>query len=397
MHFRKLVIALSLLVASVAFAAGKEFTLVIDPGHGGNDYGAVGQLTNEKSINLAVAKRLGKKINDAYKDVKVVYTRSTDVFIPLNDRAKIANKNKGDLFVSIHVNSVDKRSKNRNTVAGAEVYTLGLHKSEENLAVAKRENAVMALESDYTETYKGFDPNSVESYIIFELSQSRHLDQSIRFAVAAENEMVNTAGRAHKGVKQAGFWVLWATGMPAVLVELDFICNPASERFLMSDSGQEKLASALFNAFAQYYEGKAPSTPPVSASKPSDADNNNADNDNADNKNAGGDDPAGSAVADNSGSNIDSISARKDRPEATDHNIGVDFRIQILAHNFEVGRDSKELRGLTDVDCYRDGGLWKYTVGHYPTFDDAKLHLPELRKRFPQAFIIKMVDGKREK
>lgn len=250
-----------LLCAAMASASGagktavdNRFTLVIDPGHGGKDYGCVGKLTNEKTIVLDVATRLGKLIEKEYSDsINLVYTRSDDRFITLQDRARIANKAGGDLFISIHVNSVDKRTRGREKIHGASVYTVGLHKSDGNLAVAMRENSVIELEEDYTTTYQGFDPNSSESYIIFELSQDRHMRQSLEVASMIEDELIGTAGRADKGVRQAGFWVLWSTSMPAVLVELDFICNPEAERFLNSDAGKDKCAKAIYKAFSKYY------------------------------------------------------------------------------------------------------------------------------------------------
>ena len=165
-------------------------------------------------------------------------------------------RSQADLFISIHVNSIDKRSKGRHLVHGASVYTVGLHKSDANLKVAMRENAVIELEEDFSETYQGFDPNSSESYIIFELGQHRNMQQSIDFADLAQQELISTAGRADKGVRQAGFLVLWATKMPAVLVELDFICNAEAERFLASEKGRQKCAEALFNAFKTYRKNK---------------------------------------------------------------------------------------------------------------------------------------------
>lgn len=246
---------LSVMVVVSALSAGaRDFVLVIDPGHGGKDVGARGQRAYEKNINLAVAKKFGDKVKEECKDVKVVYTRDTDAFVSLKDRAEIANKAGGDLFVSIHVNSVAAKARNRRTINGAEVYTLGLHRSEDNLAVAMRENSVMSLESDYAETYQGFDPESSESYIIFELSQSLHMDQSIELAELVQQSLVSNAGRADKGVKQAGFWVLWATSMPSILIELDFICNPTQERYLASAAGQKELADAIFEGFITYKE-----------------------------------------------------------------------------------------------------------------------------------------------
>jgi len=232
----------------------RDFVLVIDPGHGGKDVGARGVKAYEKNINLAVAKLFGEKVKKECKDVKVVYTRDKDTFVKLNDRAEIANKANGDLFVSIHVNSVAKKNRNRRKIAGAEVYTLGLHRSDDNLAVAMRENSVMSLEADQSETYQGFDPESSESYIIFELSQSLYMDRSIEMAELVQRSLVGNANRVDKGVKQAGFWVLWATSMPAVLIELDFISNPNQEKYLASDKGQRELADAIFEGFKTYKE-----------------------------------------------------------------------------------------------------------------------------------------------
>lgn len=347
--------------------AAKEYTLVIDPGHGGKDYGAIGALTNEKTINLAVAKKLGELVSKNLPEVKVTYTRDTDTFVSLKERADIANRAKGDLFISIHVNSVDKRSRNRTTVAGAEVYTLGLHKTEENLAVARRENSVMQLEADYSESYRGFDPNSVESYIIFELNQSRHLQQSISFAADAVNQLSTVAGRSNKGVKQAGFWVLWATGMPSVLVELDFICNPTSERFLASEQGQDKMAEALFNAFKNQYK--------PSATTPSGLDTE--------------------AVNTSANADVSQESAQQDEtttPGQTEEpqRGTIDYRIQILASETELPANSPRFKSRTGIERYSDKGMYKYTLGHYTTFEAARQKLRDIRKTFPEAFIVKM-------
>ncbi len=253
------IIVVALLGCALAAMAAKEadFTVVIDPGHGGKDIGCQGRSAREKDITLSVSKLLGEMIKKEYgKKVDVVYTRTTDTYLTLQDRADKANNAKGDLFISIHVNSVDKKNKNRSRIQGTSVYTCGLHKSDNNLQVAMRENSVMELEEDYAEVYQGFDPTSSESYIIFELSQNRHLQQSIDFADRAQKRLVKTAGRVDKEVRQAGFWVLWATSMPSVLVELDFICNPTQETFLKSKAGQEKCAQALYEAFKEYYSSQ---------------------------------------------------------------------------------------------------------------------------------------------
>lgn len=250
-YFATIIFLLLSIVTSInAFG----FVLVIDAGHGGKDIGAPGLITTEKVINLAVAKSFGELVKDNCDDVKVVYTRKKDIFVTLQGRADIANRVKADLFVSIHTNSVDEKSKNRTTVHGAATYVLGLHRSEENMKVAMRENAVIQLEDDATEKYRDFDPNSAESYIIFELTQKQNLKNSIDYATLAQQQMTKVAGRANHGVRQAGFYVLAKTGMPAVLVELGFICNPEEEEYLASEQGVEELAQSLFNAFMTYKE-----------------------------------------------------------------------------------------------------------------------------------------------
>lgn len=232
----------------------QEFTVVIDAGHGGHDHGAVDNGAREKDINLGVAKKFAELVKKKLKNVKVVMTRDDDTFISLQERANIANRNKGNLFISIHTNSVDKSNPNRKTVSGTSVYALGPQKDANNLKVAQRENSVIELEDNYHQKYSGFDPSKDESYIIFEMAQKKNLGQSLRFADKAQKELVATASRKDRGVKQAGFWVLWATSMPAVLVELDFICNPTQAAYMTSESGQQKLAEALYNALKAYTE-----------------------------------------------------------------------------------------------------------------------------------------------
>lgn len=232
--------------------ATREFTVVIDAGHGGHDHGAIDNGATEKSINLGVAKKFAALVKKKMKDVKVVMTRDDDTFISLQERANIANRNKGNLFISIHTNSVDKSNPNRKTVSGTSVYALGPQKDANNLKVAQRENSVIELEDNYHQKYSGFDPSKDESYIIFEMAQKKNLGQSLKFADKAQKELVKTAGRKDRGVKQAGFWVLWATSMPSVLVELDFICNPTQAKYLSSEAGQQELAQSLFNALESY-------------------------------------------------------------------------------------------------------------------------------------------------
>lgn len=353
-------------------ASGAGFTVVIDPGHGGKDYGAVGEFANEKTINLGVALKLGKLIKDNMPDVKVVYTRDKDVFISLQKRADIANAANADLFISIHANSVAKDSPKRNTVCGASVYTLGIERSATNLEIAKRENSVIMLEPDYSTTYHGFNPNSTESYIMFEMFQSAHIDKSIRFASLVQNQLVKTAGRRNSGVRQAPFYVLVRTAMPSVLVELDFICNPVQEKFMASEAGQNKLAASIYNGLREYRnnKGKALTTvieqeekvdeaPPVRQPK---VPVNNTPQ------------PATTTATDNT----------------------LYYKVQFLTSGSLLSPTDQRMKGMTDVEHYTDGKIIKYTVGNGITsIDEAKKLLNQVRQKFPQAFIIKWRSGAR--
>ncbi len=235
--------------ACVANAATKRpFVLVIDAGHGGKDAGAVGQLTKEKDINLNVALALGRLVEKNCPDVKVIYTRKTDVFVTLQGRAEIANRNKANLFISVHTNS---SPVGKAAPMGAETYTLGMHRAADNLEVAKRENSVITQENNYKQTYHNFDPRKSESYIIFEFLQDRNMQQSVDLARAIQRNYTSS-GRKNKGVHQAGFLVLRATSMPSVLTELGFISNAEEEKFLHSQEGVATLARAIFEGFKAY-------------------------------------------------------------------------------------------------------------------------------------------------
>ena len=247
--------------ASAETGKNGKFTLVIDAGHGGKDPGAIGRFSREKNINLSVAKAFGQLVEKNCPDVEVIYTRKTDVFVPLARRAEIANQSQADLFVSIHTNAMPGRAVAR----GAETYTLGMARADENLEVAKRENSVILVEEDYKERYEGFDPTSAESYIIFELMQDQYMAQSVDFARLIQKEFRTTGGRADKGVHQAGFLVLRETSMPSVLVELGYISTHDEEAFLNSQNGIRKMSQSIYNAFRAYKRlhgnGTATSTP----------------------------------------------------------------------------------------------------------------------------------------
>ncbi len=233
---------------------GKKFTVCIDPGHGGNQPGTFGKFTKEKEITLKVALKLGAILEDQMPDVKVVYTRKTDVTMGLRERAKVANDNHADVFISIHANSLPENTPDtrRQSIYGTETYVLGLHKTQESLEVAMRENSVILLEENYEEKYQGFDPKSPESYILFSLTQSANHESSIRLASLIEDQFGKRAGRKSRGVKQAGFQVLWETAMPAVLVEIGYLSNTKEEKELNDPLVQEYIASAIFRAIREY-------------------------------------------------------------------------------------------------------------------------------------------------
>lgn len=221
-------------------------TVVIDAGHGGHDSGCLGASAKEKHVALDIALRLGRLIETHFPEIRVVYTRKTDVFIPLHERANIANRAHADLFICIHLNSGGKGA------YGSETYVMGNHKSEDNLEVAKRENSAILLEDDYKTQYDGFDPNSPEANIIFSLYQSQFMNQSLLLAANIQDEFETYAGRYNRGVKQAGFLVLYKTAMPAVLIECGFLTHDTEERFLASEKGQLNMAQSIFRAFKAY-------------------------------------------------------------------------------------------------------------------------------------------------
>lgn len=376
-------------------ARGGDFTVVIDAGHGGKDHGAVGSRAKEKDVNLGVALRLGDMIEREMKDVNVVYTRSKDYFVTLQGRADIANNAGGDLFISIHTNSVDAKSKSRTTVNGASVYTLGLKKGEENLNVAKRENSVIMLEPDYTTTYRGFDPSSTESYIMFELSRDIHMDHSIKVANEIQKELVATAGRRDKSVRQAPFWVLVQTSMPSILIELDFICNPTVEKFLASKDGQKKLAKAIFNGFKKYkhscdlekkaLQGKSPESP---AGRGKARARDLAGASPVRTSDSGQKDKSPKESGEKSSSTKKDDSRRKSSSSLV-------YKIQFLAYNTQLKSGSSKFKGLSPVDFYKEKKTYKYTYGAYSSRKEAEKALPAVRRKFSDAFIIPTLNGRR--
>jgi N-acetylmuramoyl-L-alanine amidase len=242
-------LAITLLNSSATTERAEKMvgTVVIDAGHGGKDPGTRGVFMREKEVALKIALKVGGLIEKNLPGVKVIYTRKDDRYLALDQRADIANKNKADLFICIHANAVSKEEIN-----GTETYVMGLHKSEGNLDVAKRENSVILQDDNYQERYEGFDPNSPESYILFSLAQSAFQESSLKFAEKVETEFRSRLGRRSHGVKQAGFWVLWRTAMPSVLIEVGFLTNQKEEKFLSDDAGQNMIASGIYRAFKEY-------------------------------------------------------------------------------------------------------------------------------------------------
>ena len=382
-HIYSIIIVISIILCLPINILAKDFVVVIDAGHGGKDGGAVGSFAKEKDITLNVAKLLGSKISDECENIKVVYTRDTDKYLTLQQRANIANRAKGDLFISIHVNSVDLNSPGRTNVAGSSVFTLGLHKTKDNLDVAMRENSVIKMEDNYTTVYSGFDPNSAESYIIFEMNQNKHMLKSINLASSIQNELTTNAGREDKGVRQAGFWVLWATNMPSVLVELDFICNPTQEKFLSSTDGQEQLANSIFNAFVKHVS------------------NDNSNIQRPDRKvskeNARS---IEKSIKNNSIQEQTTLTTEFTQVENNDSTTSSDeiiYKIQILTSDKILRDNSREFKGLHPIWHYRDNRIYKYTYESTTSLQDAEVILKNVKDKFPQAFIVKFKNGKRIK
>ena len=364
-----------ILVAATG-AGKKTFTLVIDPGHGGHDSGAVGAMSKEKNINLNVALAFGRLVEANCPDVNVIYTRKTDVFIPLGERANIANRNKADLFISVHTNALPKGRVAR----GFEVYTLGMHRAADNLAVAKRENSVISLEKDYRQRYQGFDPNSSESYIMFEFIQDRNMSKSVELAKYIQKEACASARRNDKGVHQAGFLVLRATSMPSCLIELGFITTPDEERFLNSQDGISRLARGIYNAFAKYKNKHYTSSvvPYVKEESLPEPDREMMAAQTIESK------PADSA-----------ISATEEVPAKEDTAGMPVFKVQILISNKPLSANNSLFKGITGVESYVEDNYVKYTYGASTDLNKILRVRQHLLEKFPQAFVIAFKDGEK--
>lgn len=367
--------------------AKDKFVLVIDAGHGGKDPGAQRFQIDEKDINLSVARKLGDLIESNHNDIRVIYTRKSDRFIELDERANIANRAKADLFMSIHTNAVERGS----YVTGTETFTLGLARTDENLQVAMRENSAILLEDNYLQKYEGFDPNSSESYIIFEFMQNKHMEQSVDLASKIQKSFTS-ANRVDRGVRQAGLLVLRKTSMPSVLVELGFISNKEEARYMNSDNGQDKLAQSLYSAFVKYkreFDRKqgalsngviTDSRPARETEKPS--------------------------IREYETSEREAEPAKRDsevvRPASNEKAVKaisgkLIYKIQILTSDKKISDSSRLFKGYKNIDSFKEGGLIKYTYGESTNFDEIKRLRRKVARDFKDAFIIAFKNGEKVK
>ncbi len=324
-------------------------TIVIDPGHGGKHPGTIRNGVEEKDITLKVALKVGELIQKNHKDVKVIYTRKNDKFIGLSERADIANKNSADLFISIHVNSINGSAAN-----GVETFVMGMDKSASNMAVCQLENSVITLEDDYTSSYSGFDPNNPESYIIFSLLQNSHLEQSLLLAEHVQRELVRGPIKKNRGVKQAPFLVLWKCTMPSILIELGFLSNYSDFKHLTSTNSLNQMAQRISSAFTNYKRAYD-----KNLNLPTAESNSRASNE---------------TIKDNKG-------------HTNNHN--KEYRIQIFATSKVLASNSKEFKGHK-CEYIKSGKFYKYTVGRYGSREEANRNLAKIKKDFPSAYIIEV-------
>ena len=386
---RKILLIMMCMVAMAALAQQnmRKFTLVIDAGHGGHDSGALGSYSKEKNINLNVALAFGRYVEQNCPDVKVIYTRKRDVFVTLHERANIANRNKADLFVSIHTNALPRGRQAR----GLETYTLGMHRAGDNLDVAKRENSVILIEKDYKQHYEGFDPNSSESYILFEFMQDKNMANSVELAKFVQRKVCAQAGRPNKGVQQAGFLVLRETSMPSCLIELGFITTPSEEAFLASQDNIEKIGKGIYEAFVENRKKFDKSfTVPF---KPADEEERKVKHEEMQRVKPTEPDTLSNPVAPDEKKH--ERVPQEEKPVKNQNTDAPVFKVQILTMNKKLSAGNKAFKGLTDVDCYQDNGSYKYTVGASTDYNEIYRLRKSILNKFPEAFIIAFKNGQR--
>ncbi|MCR4603351.1 MAG: N-acetylmuramoyl-L-alanine amidase [Prevotella sp.] len=374
---RKLIISIVCILglAGTVSAADHQFTLVIDAGHGGKDGGACANGAKEKNINLSVALAFGKYVERNCPDVKVIYTRKTDVFIPLHKRADIANKNKADVFISIHTNAVA----SKRAVYGMETYTMGMRRSDEKLSAAMRENEVVLIESDFKQHYAGFDPRLPESYIIFDIVNETNMAQSVELAQLIQRHVCATAGRPNKGVKQDAFLVLRETSMPACLIELGYITTASEAKYLTDPTNVDAMGRGIYQAFLAYKNNhtQGMTTPPAQTDTQQDEQRETLPETPAQETPSQATEPVETT-----------------QPGQTTDDAPI-FKVQILASPTRLSTNSRQLKGLTGVEYYKEGQLYKYTVGASANYNEISRLRREVLDKFPQAFIIAFKNGQR--
>ena len=397
---RKIVLAVVLLAfVGISLAAKRQgFTLVIDAGHGGHDAGALGAISKEKNINLNVALAFGRYVERNCPDVNVIYTRKTDVFVTLLERANIANRNKADLFVSIHTNALPKGKQAR----GLETYTLGMHRADDNFDVAKRENAVILYEKDYQQHYEGFDPNSSESYIMFEFMQDKNMEKSVELARLVQRRTCAAANRPNKGVKQAGFLVLRETSMPSCLIELGFITTPAEEQILNSSDAIDALGYGIYQAFVDYRNkyDKSITVPFETPERQRVGEQRTTERKTVAKGQEKTEETGIAAVEGNNTEKEDGKGKEEEKADTEEHKsqdiAGQPvFKIQILTSSTILKKGDKKLKGRDDADYYKDGKIYKYTIGASENYNEIYRLRKTILDKFPEAFIIAFKDGQR--
>ena len=362
--------------------SAKKFTLVIDAGHGGKDAGALGKYSKEKNINLNVALAFGRYVEQNCPDVKVIYTRKTDVFIPLHERADIANRNKADVFISIHTNAV----KGSKTIAGLETYTMGMRRSDEKLSAAMRENDVVLIEDNFQQHYAGFDPRSPESYIIFEMINDANMLESVNLAKIIQRNVCRAANRPDKGVKQDAFLVLRETSMPACLIELGYVTTPSEETLLNDKNKIDAMGRGIYQAFVEYKNEKTKTSAKPTAKPAKEQETKETP---AADKFA---DPKSDSKGNNSHPSREGQGGGSGGSAAGSAPV---FKVQFLTSDRKLNAADTRLKGIKDADCYKEGALWKYTVGSTTDYSEVQRLRREVAKKFPQAFIVAFSDGKR--
>ena len=397
--------------AVTSFAAKRPFTLVIDAGHGGKDAGAPGKYSYEKNINLKVALAFGRYVEKNCPDVKVIYTRKTDVFIPLHERAAIANRNKADVFISIHTNSVASKK----PISGLETYTMGMRRSGEKLSAAMRENDVILIEDNYQQHYSGFDPRSPESYIMFEVLNDKNMLESVELAKGIQKNVCRTANRPNKGVKQDAFLVLRETSMPACLIELGYITTPSEEAYLNAPSNQEAMGRGIYQAFVEYKARATHQPMPVKVEEPVVPEQSVKEE--APVKQEVQEAPVVPAETPEVAVKQDAP-AKQEAPVKQEQPVQKEtsvkpaqpakadtlktvaaaapvFKVQFLASNTRIKAGDTRFKGLEGVDSYQEGGLWKYTVGSTESYAEVRQLRAQVVKVFPQAFIVAFKNGEK--